>query len=241
MEVNLQKDCKNIKKLGFTLAEVLITLGIIGIVASMTLPALIQRQAEKANVVKLKKFYTVLQQAYQSTVNENSDPGDWGLKNDINGAKIVANNFLKYFKLQKNCGVNPGCFAAQSPVEMRTDNKLVKVALNDGTSLAFGAVDDCSANTGNSKELKNVCGWFVVDVNGKQKPNKYGQDTFEFYITKYNVIPYGISEDTKYPFNGSCLNSSAGIHGCTAWAIINENQDYLHCNDLSWRGKKKCK
>lgn len=30
-------------------------------------------------------------------------------------------------------------------------------------------------------------------------------------------------------------------YGCAAWVIYNENMDYLHCNDLSWDGKKKCK
>ena len=43
----------------FTLAEVLITLGIIGIVAAMTLPAIIQKQQDKITVTKLKKMYSV--------------------------------------------------------------------------------------------------------------------------------------------------------------------------------------
>lgn len=41
---------------GFTLAEVLITLGIIGIAASMTMPSLIQNHKEKETVAKLKKL-----------------------------------------------------------------------------------------------------------------------------------------------------------------------------------------
>lgn len=46
-------------KKGFTLAEVLITLGIIGIVTAMTLPTLIQRQQNIAHITALKKFYSV--------------------------------------------------------------------------------------------------------------------------------------------------------------------------------------
>lgn len=49
-------------KKGFTLAEVLITLGIIGIIAAMTLPALVQKQNDIATVSKLKKYYSVLSQ-----------------------------------------------------------------------------------------------------------------------------------------------------------------------------------
>ena len=49
----------------FTLAEVLITLGIIGVVASMTLPALINQTRAKELQTGLKKAYSVLQTAYK--------------------------------------------------------------------------------------------------------------------------------------------------------------------------------
>lgn len=52
-----------IKRKGFTLAEVLITLGIIGIVASMTLPALTAKYRKRVIETRLKKFYTVMTQA----------------------------------------------------------------------------------------------------------------------------------------------------------------------------------
>ncbi|MDR1168674.1 MAG: prepilin-type N-terminal cleavage/methylation domain-containing protein, partial [Heliobacteriaceae bacterium] len=68
------------KSKAFTLAEVLITLGIIGVVASLTMPTLIQDYQEKATVVKLKKIYSMLSQAYQSASMENGDPTNWGLK-----------------------------------------------------------------------------------------------------------------------------------------------------------------
>ena len=50
-------------KKGFTLAVVLITLGIIGIVAALTLPALISNYRKNLVVERLKKFYTVMNQA----------------------------------------------------------------------------------------------------------------------------------------------------------------------------------
>ena len=67
----------NNNKGAFTLAEVLITLGIIGIVASMTLPALITRNQNKALEASLKKNYSVLQQAldmYQAEHGERLKP-----------------------------------------------------------------------------------------------------------------------------------------------------------------------
>lgn len=50
-------------KNAFTLAEVLVTLGIIGIVAAMTMPALIANHQKKATAVKLARFYTIMSQA----------------------------------------------------------------------------------------------------------------------------------------------------------------------------------
>ena len=59
------------KNLAFALAEVLITLGIIGIVAAMTLPTLIQKNQEKETVAKLRKFNTIINQAYMLAINAN--------------------------------------------------------------------------------------------------------------------------------------------------------------------------
>ena len=52
-------------KKAFTLAEVLITLGVIGVVAAMTLPSLIQKHNEKVIVTQLKKVYSTFSQAYK--------------------------------------------------------------------------------------------------------------------------------------------------------------------------------
>ena len=57
-------------KSAFTLAETLITLGIIGIVAAITIPNLIHTYQEKQTVAKLKETYSILQQAIR-TAEEN--------------------------------------------------------------------------------------------------------------------------------------------------------------------------
>ena len=59
--VYIMLEMKNFK--AFTLAEVLITLGIIGVVASLTMPSVISNQNEKKTVTRVKKAYSTLQQA----------------------------------------------------------------------------------------------------------------------------------------------------------------------------------
>jgi hypothetical protein len=76
----------------------------------------------------------------------------------------------------------------------------------------------------------------AVDTNGKQPPNILGKDLFRFYVTKNTIVPEGTTDETLYKFD-NCLG---GDFGCTAWVLMNENMDYLHCNDLSWNGKTKC-
>lgn len=70
------------KKYAFTLAEVLITLGIIGVVAALTLPTLIQKYNNGVVETRLKKFYSVYNQAVQmSLVDNNENIENWGFYN----------------------------------------------------------------------------------------------------------------------------------------------------------------
>ena len=59
---------KSSRKAAFTLAEVLITLGIIGIVAAMTLPSLIGKWQEKVLEARFRKVYNILNVACEKTV-----------------------------------------------------------------------------------------------------------------------------------------------------------------------------
>ncbi len=253
------------RKAAFTLAEVLITLGIIGVVAAMTLPTLIQNYQDKATVSRLKKVYSELSQAYMMAYKDNEDPTNWGMSiaekddqgNIINsdGTKNMGDLFSKYLNVTKNCGLDEGCWYKgnvyslngkiydSGSVEERND--LYKIALADGTLIAFGGLSsDCSVIRGNSKQLSNVCSWVIVDINGANRPNTYGIDLFEFLVSKYGIVPYGTPDDIYFPFETACRRNSTGVtagNGCTAWVLYNENLDYTHCNDLSWNGKHKCK
>lgn len=91
----------NTAPLAFTLAEVLVTLGIIGIVAAMTLPALTANYRKKESSARLKKFYSALSQAITLSENENGPSLYWdkekNITNDNEGNKQkVLNYFNKY-------------------------------------------------------------------------------------------------------------------------------------------------
>ena len=63
----------------FTLAEVLITLGVIGVVAALTMPSLIAKYDKLRTVTKLKKFYSVMNQAVNKSIVQNGEVADWDM------------------------------------------------------------------------------------------------------------------------------------------------------------------
>lgn len=239
--------------MAMTLAEVLITIGIIGVIGVMTVPSLVQDFREKTTVVTLKKTYSTLSQAYTLAVAENGTPDNWDLITyyDSQGALNMLAKFIPYLKITKNCGTGQGCFPALPYPALHTtttqvrnlndDTGISKVQLSDGVSIAFIVYNPiCADPRGNSQALQNNCGLIYIDTNGLKNPNIIGKDLFVVYITKYGLIPFGstLESGSSYPFSTECLDHHGW--GCAAWVLYNENMDYLHCNDLAWDGKTKC-
>ncbi len=99
---------------GFTLAEVLITLGIIGVVAAMTIPGLITKCEQIRTETRLKKFYSMINQTVRMSSADNGEPEGWGLydgkEHDYRYHLNILNQyFLPYMKYTKveNCKTDP--------------------------------------------------------------------------------------------------------------------------------------
>lgn len=229
------------KKYGFTLAEVLITLGIIGVVASLTVPTLIQNSQIKENTSKLKKVYSIMQSALTMAVAEHGPIETWGPSAGNPTGPFTA-NVIPYLSIIKTCGieVNQGCFAPNtvykylngnddSPLDANPWGE--KYVLADGAAILTGHWNyNCDAVKGTSEALKHECSYFLVDINGAKKPNIQGRDTFFFWVTKNGIVPFGSAFDTASPVT-ACRRTGADSDGsCTAWVIYEENMDYLKCN-----------
>ena len=227
----------------FTLAEVLITLVIIGVIAALTIPNLMQKYTEQTTVKKVQKFYSNLSNAYKLAMKDNGTADEWGLTpfDEPGASKIYTLLFKPYFKIAKDCGVkNTGkCLK----------NERYKY-LNNSVAQSYGELnyhyklllDDGSAVSLKVEEHPNIYNIAIMyDINGKKEPNTWGKDMFYFAIKNNKVFPVGIqSGDFSHnPFNGNCNNTTSTGSGCTAWIIYKGNMDYLHC-DLTW-DKHSCK
>lgn len=238
-------------KCAFTLAEVLITLGIIGIVAALTIPSLMAKHQEKVTVTKAIEGYSILQNALNLAKAENGTLDNWVTSNieTENNSKFIE-IISKYIKFTSKCGFDSKC-RENSP--FYNNGNVYRADMVNGISIYYTLPHPCNDDRGDDPLLKGSCGWMDIDTNGNAGPNKIGYDLFEFLITKNGIVPYGISSMDKNNaqsyFKRTCSNlandDSAGGYGCAAWVVIKGNMDYLKCPGKldwnEWGGPETCK
>ncbi|MCK7521128.1 MAG: prepilin-type N-terminal cleavage/methylation domain-containing protein [Ignavibacteriales bacterium] len=194
------------KSVGFTLAEILITLTIIGIVATLTIPAL-QRAYEKQQIVT--SLQTVVTTGNAALKQMAADKGciddlhctgvfERGAKTPVNHTKDVGDELVKYFNVAKNCSntTNMDCWAASfnnnfdgsggNTTTVNSSNQIYKFITANGMAYRFVPQSSCNNNKSNNKtgHMKQMCGTLYVDINGPIKgPNYLGRDIFAFFIT----------------------------------------------------------
>jgi len=210
---------------GFTLAEVLITLGIIGVIAAMTIPTLVANYQQQVYVTELKKVYTELNQVFINYAAAEGCPGDLACTGMFDGASQeanIVNTLASYIKYSKNCGRS-----GTGPNDCITTYKYLDNSSSAGmwggqalTESGYSFVindyfaTNCATSNGNGP-LSSNCAEIFVDVNGKQKPNMLGRDWFAFFITKTGVL---------YP-QGSILSAPGGSNWNTATQSSNCRTD----------------
>ena len=203
-----EKAAGNIKKYAFTLAEVLITLGIIGVVAAMTMPALVANYKEKEIITKAKKDYSLILQALRLAQAEAGIPGDNSvLYIGADTADDVAENLSKYIKGGHLCLSNSKeelCkdlnykvlmssytnkySSLKTPAIILPDNGVIFITLGNKCvdTVVSGPLLDEDGNQQKNPDgslvtwtdTRNDCGGIYFDVNGAKQPNKFGYDAF---------------------------------------------------------------
>ena len=201
----------SLKAPAFTLAEVLVTLGIIGVVSAMTVPSLIQNHQRTSYAVSAHKVYNEMQQALTQYLTDNNSVGinETGLTNAELDNSVLP--FMKkYFKVVNDCGDKTApCFAdnykslSGTAITACRGQAVRCVTIASGASICMGAYSG-DADTGS--------GYFYVDINGPKGPNIGCRDYWRmFYFSDASVDGYKLSpgckkDGTKCP-NGGTLQA----------------------------------
>lgn len=213
------------KNKGFTLAEVLITLGVIGVVAAITISTIIKNYQEKVTVIRFNHAVSLLSQGFRNmAVDAEGDlrnlTGQWNDWRHLN-----SDFYKKYFKINKMCipyGTYNECVPyttyaldKKSPCRFWCDNYSHEAILANG--MIF-----CIQSSYNREGYK-----LGIDINGPKGPNASGYDIFVLKVKKDGSITY---HDYMYD-NFGCVKGSEGASNgprCAEWIMKHQNMEYLH-------------
>lgn len=226
----------------FSLAEIVVVLMIIGVIAAMTLPTLMDTAEKKELATGLQKAHSTLTQAVSRMEIENGPVGKtrywtkpaefWSLFTaEMNTTKVCT-------------GAQEGCFTSGTMKALNGNNwaeyekRDYGVRTADGMSFSFSSTL-CAADKGVSEaDIKNGLGRFLVDVNGDKGPNKFGEDLYFFCLVKEKgIVPAGTDTSKS---GDDCYRKGNGIT-CAAKVLKAGKIDYPYDKPTASSDKDKPK
>lgn len=224
-------------KTAFTLAEVLITLGIIGIVAAMTMPVLIGNYQKKQTVTQLKKAYSVLNQALKLSEVDNGEFENWEDPLDIGHIDYLNRYWVPYFNnvvmicdTYEKCGYKEnspwkGSNGVSLNKTVAATNFRIPFVTGDGIMYIISVKMGGTSPDGSTIRSSSI----YLDLNGSKGPNIAGKDFFILTRADGRIMPdcYNYS---KSAVDKSCSRASDG--SCCAAKIMADGWQIL--DDYPW-------
>ena len=244
------------KSAAFTLAEVLITLAVIGIVAALTLPGLIQNHNEKA--------WSTAKDLWEKKLTEtvrrmNTD----GVMTGHDTTEDFMDTFKQYMKVIKTCDntdINK-CYSPKvvttgkndDPMEIETDSltsassmglsdwqtntNTMSFVVADGTTVIMAYQPECPyADPIEDTGSQVSCMGYMVDVNGKKGPNRVGKD-----IQLSSGVAFSTCDN---PIGDMCWSTdfaaTRAINTCegSEYEDLEEYHQSPYCDTNYWAGAK---
>ena len=191
-------------KSAFTLAEVLITLVVVGVIAALTIPTVIYKTKKTEYSVRLKKFYSTMNQVIKLSQAKGKNWEDWASVSHSGYDVDTVDSFLNEYAL-------PYLSYVKKEIKDRRNEQFVFVYLNDG-SIFYAKKGECID--------------FEFDVNGNKKPNTFGKDMFVFmycakgsggWSIRSKFIPY---QQSEYSRNTALALCKTNAFYCSALLAI---------------------
>lgn len=212
---------------GFTLAEVLIVLAVIGVVAALTVPNLISNYKKNVAIARLKEAYSLLNNAYKLSVADNGNFLSFRHNKEYTdnlSKQDFDKYFRKYLKITKDCESLISCgYSSDNPFTRINSDEVYEFVTTSHTRaylLSNGMVlfyRDLQYGETGGFAFNNI--FLSVDINGPSGPNKTGVDLFLFsiiYSYNYNSVMPRLHEWGRSNVEDECTNLRYGGSSCTA-------------------------
>ncbi len=217
------------KNKAFTLAETLIVIGIIGVVAALTLPNLNHATGDKETVTRVKKIYSSLCEANDRAIATYGPISEWSEECRYNLRDCYAKRLSEFLKTAKTCFTDDENYDTCEPDHGDLDGSYIM--LSDGAIIGVDDYDEsCTGTEGDEFQYKDICiDVMRVDINGINKgKNEDSYDTFSFMVSdSAGVLPR--------VWKGWLPYCTAGNDLAAKWILDFENLDYLKID-----GNRKC-
>ena len=225
----LRPTSKNLtaKRVAFTLAEILITLGIIGVVAALTLPTVISNYKKQVTVSKLQKAYSTINNAFKQSEAANESSEFWDDPFVTGSQPYFEKYFKPYLNGAKQCFSYQECgYKERCPYKFLNNDEAPFVTSMDAHSLktdrfAFYLPDGTFywiLTGGGGSDNYAPASVLYIDINGGDGPNIISKDVFQFTRkTGKGILP------SCYQYSQASINSDCSTSGsCCAAKIMQD-------------------
>lgn len=167
------KKQKNRLYFAFTLAEVLITLGVIGIVAALTIPLIIQNSQDTQFKTAYKAAYKDFSQVFSQSISDNS----------LIPSSTTAATTLEWSLITSSFRITKQCTPAQLNECWATGDTVCTAPCGTGYPDISASSASFIDSSGRSwAEFNSSGSMYLVDTNGLKPPNRFGKDRWVFVL-----------------------------------------------------------
>ncbi len=237
-------------RFGFTLAEVLITLGIIGVVAALTLPSLLAYYQDKVVVTKVKKAYSIFSQAYVKAIEANGglQKEEWdcsAFQDTSDGSKAARcyiSYMLPYIKTINVCRVNGDLKDCKFSSFFHDNYQSTEMfSINGGTLGNLGDGGGGYAIAADGFEFMAYRNFIAIKTDRKEK-NILNKNLFLFKLDTDKLTYYTCTKATSVEHYLKGYNISGCFVSAVDWILLYDNLDYMRCpNKVSINGSHSCR
>ncbi len=231
----------------FTVAEVLVTLVVVGVISALVIPTIKLKIQEQILVSKYKQLYTMMNITFSESVKKYGPVKYWDLEAEelfmsVKFTKYIIPAGLEVENVENKLPDIPIHYLHNKNGQKNDSSRQQIYKLQNGITFfpTWIVNTKCTHRVGNYENnvyLANLCGDFSVDLNGENEPNTLGIDQYQFRVSQRGVIPVGIKDDSIRDIKDYCNpkgDKKLNGYSCGAWIIEKGTMPWLYGKQIKW-------